>query len=230
MEGLNNKGGVISSTLMTPLISFRCIIDLDIGILSYVIENYPDNAYFNFDKLKTLDTIGLIKMLYNREQINQLSIIVSNIKYDTYKELIEEKEEDIIQRSLSTEIYNLIQQFKSSGDIKPSILYYTKEELNYIHSDDILNSFPCIDVNDVTEEIFLHYMQFWFKDVEETHKFIKFGLKHPARSYYIADIAYNIKDDNPDSVQNDEIITRALFKGNAINTYSMYRKDIIGGI
>ena len=164
-------GSVDTSGINTPLVSFDCIIDTDFGLLNLIDSNYLDSSVFDVDFFNQHHKIRkLVKVLYERENKNPLSICVKNKDIDIdslYQEFMNDKYTDILKRSMVTEIYNLLEQYKLSGEVKPTVVCRKEEEINCLKELPLFKQFPILLLNEI--EDISYYHQFFFRYIDDEY-------------------------------------------------------------
>lgn len=160
------------SGVLTPLIPFDCIFDLDFGLLRLIRFKYFDTDIFSKDFFENNDSVvDILSRLYLREHQNPLLMILKEqnveVAQSLYDDFISKRYEEIVNLSMSTEIFELIRSFLYSGEIKPTIVYRNEIELQFlkgIHSIEKVNKIS-ID-NLLKQDNFNLYQQFFFKDID----------------------------------------------------------------
>ena len=223
----NIIGGV--GVKSTPLISFNAIIDTDVGLARLVHEQYLNPNVFD-PKYFQRDFIEIIGELYRRSESNPLYLFARDTQdkdtLDTYyKEFLEEKEKDILERSISTEVINMIDNFNSTLEIQTTILYYTAEQKRILDEEPILSKNPKVYYKSLTRKEKESYSQYFFKTLDEAEFFISSNLS--GKTIYFSYCGQNLNE-NKDSIKDSELITFLLMKKNNINLFDIYRNDIIG--
>lgn len=216
-------GTIDTSGNNTPLVSFDCIIDTDFGLLNLIDSNYLDSSIFDIDFFNNHHKIKeLVKVLYEREERNPLSICVkdkSDIDIDMlYQQFIDEKYTDILKRSMVTEIYNLIEQFKLSGEVKPTIICRKQEEIDCLKELPLFSKqFPIILLDEI--EDISYYKQFFFRYIDDDY-IKKLSSEINNKTVYVINQKFNC-------IVGEGLLptksTRILFDNrNSIHTIDMY--------
>ena len=164
-------GSIDTSGINTPLVSFDCIIDTDFGLLSLIDREYLDSSVFDIGFFNNHHKVReLVKVLYEREQKNPLSICIKDSNYDIeslYKEFMNDKYKDILKVSMITEIYNLLEQFKVSGEVKAQIVCSNEYEIECLKELPLFNQYPIILLDELSD--ISHYNQFFFRYIDDKY-------------------------------------------------------------
>lgn len=130
----------------TPLFDFQILFDTDFGMMSLIAAEMQDIDVFNHEWIKAHHTNRLmIKALYERTDKNPLiqAAVINDKKEldELYNSFINDEEyySKVVDRSMPTEIYNLLERCFIMGDIYPYILYNNDIELDHIKNDPITN-------------------------------------------------------------------------------------------
>lgn len=220
--GLNEK--------FTPLISFRSIVDEDMGLIKNIIINYRDDNYFNLNITKNY--FHILGDLYKRKYINPLYYLMKDEKDkefldQCYSEFMTDKEDEVLQYSITSDIYNLVRDYNNSGEIIPTILYYSEAQKKVIDNDPLLSKIKSISVEELkkSESKRNSFGQFYFRTTEEADIFLH--LKH--KTFYFSTMSINLNEANDDIKFDNEFVIKIYTNGSKINLFDMYRTDIIGG-
>lgn len=166
-------GNLIKST---PLFSFHSIIDEDVALIKYVYKNYYDKSIFDFSKVDKMPMTDLIALIYYRHYINPLKLFLvdeskEEFADECYQEFIEQKEKEILEEGVITEIPNLIKLYKDSSDIIPSIFYYTEYQKQLLDRIPQLVEIDKIHASNIRLNL---YSQIYIKDYREIFIFPEF--------------------------------------------------------
>lgn len=224
-----------------PLFSFNTLVDKDVGLVLYVLKEFRNDTIFNLELADSLSIEELIGRIYRRKDKNPLLVIAKEnlsedkikLLNDAYLEFITERPNTILSYSLTTEIPNVINSFINNGqDLNPHILYYTDGERALLEGKtfNFDKEVPLVSIDDILKQRDINrgknFTQFYLKFVEEADPFNQLLSK----TFYFASTGVNL-DENNDNFRLDlspkiyDIITR----GNYINLFDMYQRDIIGG-
>ena len=186
-----------TSGVLTPLIPFNCIIDTDFGLLSLIGKSFLDTSYFSIDFFSKNSLIEeLVKSLYYREEENPLSIcMLEETKQfaDTfYCDFIEQKYDEILKISMTTEVYNVIELYRLYWEIKPTIVYEKESEIELLNYLKVTKSVPKVKIDEID---FNFYNQFYFKSINDIYckKFARFI---ETKMVYIANYKFNLDEEN----------------------------------
>ena len=212
---------------MTPLISFHAIVDIDVGLINLIKQEYLDERIFNKDFF-TQPIYAIIADLYYRKERNPLLVFAKN-KKDTetlngyYEEFLERCYPEIIDKSVSTELLPLIETFNQTQEIRASILYYRPEELEALEQIPELSSNPKILLKTMSmKEKNEKYGQFFLKTIEEADPFCSCKSK----TFYFSASGINLTETN-DDIKDSDILGDIMKNHNAISIFDLYKKDII---
>lgn len=104
-----NTGISSDVQIVYNLFEFETIVDVDLSIVMYIINNMSNSNYIDIDLLKNTTTInGLKNTLLFRENTNPLSVIIKKDYEDSindiYNEIMEYHKKEIIDNALPTDI------------------------------------------------------------------------------------------------------------------------------
>lgn len=221
----------LTPTKTNPIISFYSIIDEDLSLLYYISEKYGTNNIFDTDILYSNQAMSFIGTLYNRKNKNPLYLIMKDEKYKDlldrcYIEFIQEHESDILEYAISTEMVNLITEFKKSGEVIPTILYYNDYQLKALNEIKEFEKIDKICFEDLLKRV-NHYSQFYFKLVEEIEPFKD---KFYDTTVYVSSCGLNLTENNDDINIDNDLVIEFLKRNVRISIFDMYRMDMIGDI
>lgn len=232
MNNINTGVGLIYKS--SPVISFYSLIDEDMSLIKYVIKEFRNKEVFDLEKISNMTYMQILSSIYKRKYKNPLYFLSKDEKYndfldECYEEFISLYEKDILNYAVSTEMMNVIIQFKKSGDIVPYILYYNDTQKDFIESIDRFRGINTVSLEYLSEKDSdignrkQLYTQFYFKYFDEIDPFKDLIGK----TYYFSTCGLNLNDDNSDIKENDLIID-LIKRNNKINLFDMYRMDILG--
>jgi len=182
------------SGVLTPLISFDCIFDTDYGLMKLIRTEYFDTDIFSENFFTENDKIvNMISALYSRDVHNPVLLPLKEKSIDVaqslYDEFISKRYKEILDYSMSTEIYNLIEVYLLSGEIRPTIVYKTKEELEILNSHIVTAKVNKVSLDEVLKSDISIYQQFFFKDIDNTY-INSLAEKIYSSSVYIGNYTY----------------------------------------
>lgn len=220
----------INSTKTSPLISFYALVDEDVALIAYILTHYRENNAFDCSKVEGLSPYELIGKLYKRKYKNPLYLIMRDDKYKDlldrcYEEFLSEREANILEYSYNTDFVKLVNEFKKSGEIIPTIMYYNSHQLSVLKEIEELQN-----IQKVSFEYAVHnshkYSQFYFKSIEELQPF-KNKFKNTV--IYISSCGLNLNDNNDDTIMSDEDFFDYRFnKDVRISIFDLYKMKLIG--
>ena len=231
---LNVKQEIINGADMiksTPLISFEALVDIDIGIINYVLKEFRNPIYFDLERVDKLSRIEIIGLLYKRKVKNPLSILIKDNLSESdiifldkcYVELLHDKYNEILPSSLSTGFINVLDSFSKIGDINPTILYYNDYQKIIIENNSIMSKVRSVSLDELSYRSKDNYSQFYFKELDEAVPFMKLTGK----TFYFSTSGLNLNEENND-IKDHEVIREFIYNGDMVSVFDMYRMDIIG--
>ena len=210
-----------------PLISFHSIIDEDIACLKYAIIDIGVNPSFDIDSLKNKKFFDIVYDLYMRKYKNPLYYIKSenaNIELldRVYEELLTEVEDRVLNHAVTTEMFNVLLDFKQSSDIIPNILSYTEIQKVLLEQISSLSGINLVSINEAKSNP-NQWSQIYFKYIDELEPFEKLQDK----TFYFSSCGLNLTKDNSDiNIDRDRLLS-IIKNRNKISLYDMYRINII---
>lgn len=200
-----------------------------------MMSKYGDTNIFDVSSLKNnFDKFGFIGEVYHRKYKNPLYLIMRDdaSKYkqlvdNVYEELLRDNEADILECSVYTEIVSLIRTYKDSGQIDPSIMYYTNEQLESLDSIEELKDINKVSYdNAIYKPRFSHY---YFKYISESEPFRD---KLQESVIYVSTCGLNLKDidekGNLDINIDNEILINLIKKRVRYAIFDLYQPSLIG--
>lgn len=213
---------------MHPLMYFDSIFDLDFGMISYIAEELLDPKVFIEEKFHRPVKM-IVQELYCRKDKNPL---VSFLQPDSvkdadalYSDIMTENRNELIDRSMITELYNMIPIFLTQSDISVSILVSTEHEEQVWREttkDDSKLSNIAIYYRDKLDEKTVNQIQQVFCKYPADVLSSSVPILH--KSIYLAGYSFTF-DEDPVREQELELLS---FR-NTINRIDLYKRSIIGG-
>lgn len=105
-----NNGGISPDVqIVYNLFEFETVVDVDLSVVMYIIDNMDNSDYIDLNLLKHATTLnGIENRLLFRENINPLSIIIKKEYQDSiddiYNEIMECHKQEIIDKALPTDL------------------------------------------------------------------------------------------------------------------------------
>lgn len=207
---------------LTPLITVDCVLDFDVGLIRLVQEQYNKSNTFVFPRRFK----EVIKRLYYRNEVNPLYPFLRDPSQkeeaDTwYRQFMEECEEEIMERVISTEILDMCFTFLTSGAIAPTITFFTERQMEALlrvpHIDRLRLSNYIADKENIKRD----YGQIFVKTVEQLELFKDTVLS----TVYISSCGINFVNNE---LKELPILQDTIRRGNQISVFDIYRQDIIG--
>lgn len=218
-----------TSGVMTPLIPFNCIFDTDFGLLVLINKSYFDSSVFSVDFFHKNSTIkDMVKVIYEREEENPLSVCIlpekKELEDELYNDFISKKYEDILRFSMTTEVYNTLELFKLYGDVKATIVCESEIEEQFLKKFKVTKNMQTIRIDELKEVNF--YQQFFFKSINDFYcnmisEFID------TKAVYIADYKFNI-DENRNIKDNKNTLLLGLSRNN-FKLFEIYDRNNLKG-
>jgi len=180
--------------ILNPLVSFDCLIDIDFGLLVLIAQNFFDTSVFSAEFFKDNDNIENMKWtIYDRPQKNPLTLCLKDVSLadDYYNQFMDQYYADILDRSMITDLANLLPNLATSGATF-SILCNNKLEYELLDKIPILKDYTRVLLSDIVEPD--KYHQFFIKDFDDKgmHKYAHL-LRD--KNIYIARYKFNVIED-----------------------------------
>ena len=208
------------------LIDFNCYVDTEVGLIRLIQEKYLDEKVFNVDLLKSNLRV-IIKMLIERKELNPLYLfsnddISRDDLDDYYKEFMKTEYDNILSRSVTTEISHLVELFKSEPNIHVTFLCYNEKEKDLLEKEKSLKNRKIILDSDNVD--FSKFTQYYFKYIsEDIEKYI-----FPYKTYYFSKYLINFNDDL--NIKYPEIIDKIIYNRGEIEILDLYNKIYLEGV
>ena len=218
--------GVTPNYRQHTLISMNALVDIDIGLIKLIREQYLDPSVFNVELLSSASIIDVINTTYMRTDQNPLydfaSITDKKTLDEYYVEFFTTVYNDIYDRSTYTDILHLIDLFIDTNEMDVSILYYNdyalsqfkKDQENGVLSPDV----EFVNAKTARTKDLDNFDQFYFRSIYELDKLQLSDLKR-SKTFYISSFRPNYY---PENLQLRK--TEAL---NALTTSKLYHSFAI---
>ena len=212
----------------TPLIDFSLILDIDFGILNLIDRKYLDRDTFSVDWFNKHHKINkMVEALVTREHWNPLNLCSLKSEEENeslYFEFIAKPEyyKEVIELSMVTEIYNLIEKFNLSGDIQTTVYCESELEVEALKS---LNATKKLNVLLDPKPIELvKYNQIYIKDTKSRSLAALVSQNCKNKSIYIANYPFNKDGEHPaaNSIKQDEYIAALEIYRNLLRIIDVY--------
>lgn len=232
-----------TDTSYKPLFDFNMLFDTDFGIMSFISAEFNDASIFsvfNHQWINEHRSIrSMIKALYERKDRNPLiqCTLSNDIKEidELYDSFIRDEEYyiKVLQRSMVTEIFNLLERSILIGDVQPYIVYQYDVEYQHMKNFDVCKKIP--DSNFIClKDIIINPRKYG-------KEFTMYYCKHNtgilldalasiydyAKTYYIADYPFNNYDYKPGTI---DISSEAMQIISYINRCNVRSIDIYNRI
>lgn len=229
---VNNVVSGLNIYTLHPLIDFNMLVDTDMGLIRYVVEEYPNEDIFDLDRVLNITFQQLVGKLYYRQYKNPLYFLMRDeSKKDfidqCYKELLEEKMEEILNRSTGTEMISVVQIFLeyAKTEIHPVLLYHNDIEKRILDDDSRLGPVDKISFNDLSPRQINFYTQYYFKYIEDCKPIID---KCQSKTFYFSSAGLNCNEDYTGLDIPDDIMKHLLGRFHDIDVLDLYQESIIG--
>lgn len=211
---------------LAPLFSFHTIIDTDIGLLNLIRNQYLDERVFKKDFFET-PFYEQIYNLYHRKEDNLLYLFAKHPEDKEtldgyYHEFLEKCYDEILEMSISTEVFHLFQSCILSPEFKVSILCYDQREIDFIEKEPDFAGAEKILLSSLNQKSKNKYEQFFFKKIEEIEEFRNLI----AKTFYISTFGVNLNE-LEDDLKEYETIYYVIKRKNNISLFDMYDKEKI---
>lgn len=135
-----NNGGISPDVqIVYNLFEFETVVDVDLSVVMYIIDNMDNSDYIDLNLLKYATTLnGIENRLLFRENINPLSIIIKKEYQDSiddiYNEIMEYHKQEIIDKALPTDLLTFCNLGSTiTGVVNNHVNCKDKIEEAYIH-------------------------------------------------------------------------------------------------
>ena len=209
--------------IITPLIPFNCIYDIDFGLIRYMYENgfTANSDLLNpefFAPFENGDIRSIIIKLYTRTEENPLKLFLKNPSEadNLYNEFMETYYEDIIRSSVHTGIYELCTEFKTEKSISATIIYSNEAEY-YMLKDKNLEHIELVDLDELKPDL-SKYNSVYFKSTDDPYIDLLVKRLH-SKTIYFLDYGFNLKDN---SIKENAYTVGLKVNRNRINIINAY--------
>lgn len=134
------NGGISPDVqIVYNLFEFETVVDVDLSVVMYIIDNMDNSDYIDLNLLKHATTLnGIENRLLFRENINPLSIIIKKEYQDSiddiYNEIMEYHKQEIIDKALPTDLLSFCNLGSTiTGVVNNHVNCKDKIEEAYIH-------------------------------------------------------------------------------------------------
>lgn len=218
ISGADNK--------MAPLISFHTIFDIDVGLIQLIFDEYLDPKVFN-KKFFYRPLIDIIRDLYYRKKENILNLFTNEdvdqeILDNYYKEFLNICMDKILDRSITTEIINMISIFNNTSEINPTILYYNKKQKELLDDEPLLKKNKKVCLSELNSERRKSFSQYYFKYIDELTPFAQCR----AKTFYISNHGLNLNE-TQDDIKDSDLIIKIIKGRNQIGIFNLYNEEIL---
>ena len=226
---MNNNGQVIGVKRLTPIIDFNCIVDTEYGLLQLIYDQYYDLSVFNQKKFE-MPVNKILWELYTRKEKNPLMPFINEgvskeDADDYYNQFMSTKYEEILERSIGTNIQMAIINFNSSVDVFASILCHNDLEKEYISG---LKDFSSnrIFTDDEFKKEYKRFNQIYLKYVDDISKYLKQCLN---KIIYISTHHLNTVNEEENIDLKDDKNLNTVLKYSNIALYDLYNIEFLKG-
>lgn len=213
-------------TVLTPLFGFDTIIDTDIGLLNLIRNQYLDERVFKKDFFKTKFYQQLYE-LYHRKEENPLYVFAKDSENREqldayYHEFLDTCYTDILDMSISTEVYHLMRMCKNSPDFEIGILCKRQEEIDFLSEEEDFKDIKLYLLEKINSKVTDTYKQFFLKRLEDIEPFRELSVK----TFYISSFGPNLNE-TEDDFRSYDTIDYMVKRLNNFSVYDIYDKTII---
>lgn len=228
ISNVKNVAGV-----MTPLIFFDCLFDIDFGLIATIVNTYLDPEVFD-SEIRKKPVREIIKTLYNRTERNPLIPFMQSAKIseaDKYLDMLmtdEESYTEVIQKSIHTGLYNLLESFAAEPDIKPTVVIpdgLSMEKWNKTWKNSV-GKVSTIMIDELSDKTIEQYQQIYCKDPETILELMKRGIAIDNKTIYVAAYQFNL---NSESLEISNPAMRIIADGNRIDIIDIYNRNLLEG-
>ena len=212
--------------IITPLIPFNCVYDLDVGLIRFMYENgYTNNSelidgtFFNPFIMR-----DIVVRLYSRLDENPLNLFMNQSADEIYNEFMSKHYEEIVRSSVHTGIYDLCSTFRTEKSVKGYIPYSNEAEYYMLRGDERLKGIEFVDLDNISTDL-AEYNMFFFKSIDDMY-ISMFTDRIKSKSVYMLDYRFNF-DENGLLKVNPNIETLEINR-NTINIINVYDKQRLG--
>lgn len=227
MSNTNNQ--VIGVRKLIPIIDFNCIVDTEYGLLQLIYDQYYDLSVFNKDKFE-MPTNKILLELYTRTTKNPLVPFVNdNISEkdanEYYNEFMDTKYEEILSRSVGTNMQVALTNFNlSGGEVLASIMCHNDLQKEYISG---IQDFSSNKV--YTEEEFIKrhsdFNQIYLRYIDDMEGIVEQCMN---KSVYLSSCSLNMKEKDSIYLREDEKLN-LVSKYAYIMIYDLFNIDYLKG-
>ena len=212
--------------IITPLIPFNCIYDLDVGLVRFMYENgYTNNTeLIDSSFFEPFIMRNIVVSLYSRLEENPLRLFVNRNEDEFYNEFMSKYYEKIVRSSVHTGIYDLCSTFRTEKSVKGSIIYSNDAEYYMLKGDQRLKGIELIDLESLSKDL-AEYNTFFFKSIDDMYISL-FTNKIHSKSIYILDYRFNFKENG--TLKDSPNIGTLELNRNTINIINVYDKRRLG--
>ena len=181
--------------ILNPLVSFDCLIDTDFGLLVLIAQNFFDTEVFSEEFFRRNNNINDMKWaVYGRKEKNPLTLCMKDTTDadDYYNQFMEQYYDDILERSMITDLAKLIPELATNSGASFTILCRNESEIKLLDTLNILGEYKKILVKDVLEPD--SFNQFFIKDFDD-EGMLRYSNLIRDKHIYVARYNFNAIDD-----------------------------------
>lgn len=189
-----------ATTANSVLIPFNTIIDIDIGLLRVIKEEFNNDKYL-YTSLLTADTNGLRQLLYEREEPNPLNFLLKDEWLSSsdslYSDFMDKSLDKIIKKSSPNAIKSLVDTFFISKLVDIDILCSNNYEKDHISKIYHKQNLSIIVESDYSNIDISKYDTIFIKVYQDILKFTNLLGKN----IYLLDYKFNINLDHNKNIR-----------------------------
>ena len=212
--------------IITPLIPFNCVYDLDVGLVRFMYENgytnnseLVDSTFFNPFIMR-----NIVVKLYSRLDENPLNLFMNQSTDEIYNEFMSKHYEKIVRSSVHTGIYDLCSKFRTEKSVKGYIMYSNEAEYYMLRGDERLKGIELVDLESISNDL-AEYNTFFFKSTDDMY-ITMFAEKIKSKSVYILDYRFNFNENG--LLKDCPNLGTLELNRNIINVINVYDKQRLG--
>lgn len=191
----------IQGRTIRPLIPFNMLFSIDIGIIRFLQEFCIDDELFDLKTLKKMSNREILLLMQSRGNSNPLSILnVHGDRDKIYKELMEDYEEQIIEKSPLTDFGQMIYTectMQPGNGIDTSLLVKNHLQLKKLNKSFLISErlriIICVYISDHIDtnlSIDAYYVNS-YEELYNPHISDRFYENTTEKNIYLSDTVYN---------------------------------------
>jgi len=212
----------MGDTLNHILVDFNMIVNTDIGLIYTIKDEYNQQVFFE-QFIFNISEKELIGELLNMESINPINMFIKpkdeGLADKIRNQFLEKEYDKILNKSIHTDIKNIMELYLTSGLVFIDILCRNKQEEQLIKS--INSKFNTIIVNDYKEVNIDNYSAIYIKDFRQILNFNPIKGK----TIYIANCKFNLEENKNKRIIPLSEVSILLADVNKMCVIDLYEKQ-----